>query len=260
MTGSLSLAICAPFSAMTSSKSIFTLFNISFKSTAALPFPSFPILEKIKTTEERLWYAQKTVENSWSRSSLEMWIKSKLYSRQGKAITNFKSTLPAINSDIAQQTLKDPYVFDFLTLHEEHLERDLEHGLINNVQKLLLELGKGFALVARQYHLEVSSKDYYIDLLFYHTKLKCYIVVELKSREFDPRDAGQLNFYLSAVDDLVKDKQDGPTIGLLLCKSKDNLTVEYGLRDINKPIGVAGYETKILEKLQKKLKSRDRLN
>lgn len=186
---------------------------------------------------------------------LETWIESDLYCREGKAITNFKKSLLTPHSDMAQQSFKDPYIFDFLTVHEKHLEQDIEQGLIDNVQKLLLELGKGFALVARQYHLEVGKKDYYIDLLFYHTKLKCYIVVELKARDFDPRDAGQINFYLSAVDDLVRDKDDKLTIGLLLCKTKDNFTAEYALRDINKPIGIAEYKTEIIKKLPKKLKS-----
>ncbi len=213
------------------------------------------LIQKIKNTEERLWYAQKAIENGWSRTILEMQIESDLYNRQGKAITNFKKTLLSPHSDMAQQSLKDPYIFDFLTLQEKYIEHDIEQGLIDNVQKLLLEMGKGFALVGRQYHLEVGKKDYYIDLLFYHTKLKCYVVVELKAREFDPRDAGQINFYLSAVDDLVRDAQDSPTIGLLLCKTKDNFTAEYALRDINKPIGVAEYQTEILKKLPKNLKS-----
>jgi len=214
------------------------------------------LITKIKDTEERMWYAKKAIENGWSRSILEMQIESDLYNRQGKAITNFKKTLPAPQSDIVQQTLKDPYIFDFLTLQDEHVEQDLEQGLINNVQKLLLEMGKGFALVGRQYHVEVDEKDYYIDLLFYHTKLKCYVVVELKAREFDPRDAGQINFYLSAVDDLVRDKEDKPTIGLLLCKTKKNFTAEYALRNINSPIGVAEYEANIMKKLPKELKSK----
>ncbi len=213
------------------------------------------LIEKVKDLKIRLWYAQKTIENGWSRSVLEMWIKSDLYRRDGKAITNFKRTLPMPQSDMAQQSLKDPYIFDFLTLHEQHVEHDIEQGLIENVQKLLLELGKGFALVGRQYHLEVGNKDYYIDLLFYHFKLDCFVVVELKAREFDPRDAGQLNFYLTAVDEQLRGTGDKPTIGLLLCKSKNSIVAEYALRDINKPIGVAEYETAITKKLPKKLES-----
>ncbi len=156
---------------------------------------------------------------------------------------------------MARQSLKDPYVFDFLTLHSDYVERDVEHGLANNVQKLLLELGKGFAFVGRQYHLSVGENDYYIDLLFYHYKLHCFIVVELKTGEFDPRDAGQLNFYLSVVDDQLKSKHDNPTIGILLCRTKNTIVAEYALRDINKPIGVAGYEAQIVERLPKNLKS-----
>lgn len=213
------------------------------------------LLEKVKDDKERLWYAQKTIEHGWSRSMLETWIASKLYRREGKAITNFSKALPSPQSDIAQQSLKDPYVFDFLTLKEEHAELDLEQGLIDNVQKMLLEFGNGFSFVARQYHLEVGETDFYIDLLFYHYKLRCFIVVELKARKFDPRDAGQLNFYLSAVDDLVRQPDDKPTIGILLCKTKDNIVAEYALRDINKPIGIAGYEAEITKRLPKELKS-----
>lgn len=226
-----------------------SIFNIPW-------FHNVIIVQKIRETKERLWYVQKAIENGWSRSVLEKWIKSNLYNREGKAITNFKNTLPSYDSDILQQTLKDPYIFDFLTLQEDHLEHDLEQELVEHVQKLLIEMGKGFALVARQFHLEVGEKDYYIDLLFYHTKLKCYIVLELKAREFDPRDAGQINFYLSAVDDLVRDSEDRQTIGLLLCKNKDNFIAEYALRDIKKPIGVAEYQVEITKKLPKELKSK----
>ena len=228
---------------------ILPVFNIPWGHNAVL-------LEKLKDKRQRLWYAEKAIENGWSRSILEHWIKSDLFNREGKAITNFQKTLSSPHSDMAQQALKDPYVFDFLTLQEKHLEQDLEQGLIDNVQKLLLEMGKGFALIARQYHLEVEGDDYYIDLLFYHVKLKCYIVVELKARAFDPRDVGQINFYLSAVDDLVRDKDDKPTIGLLLCKTKKNFTAEYALRNVSSPIGVAGYETEIMKKLPKNIKSK----
>jgi len=213
------------------------------------------LLTKVKDNQERLWYAQKSLEYGWSGSTLDGWIKSGLYHREGKAVTNFSKTLPVPHSDMAQQSFKDPYIFDFLTLHSEHAERDLEQGLMDNIQRLLLEMGKGFAFVGRQYHLEVSNKDYYIDLLFYHYKLRCFIIVELKAREFDPRDAGQINFYLSAVDDLVRSSEDGPTIGLLLCKTKDNFTAEYALRNLSSPIGIAEYETEILKKLPKELKS-----
>jgi predicted nuclease of restriction endonuclease-like (RecB) superfamily len=213
------------------------------------------LLNKLQDVEARLWYAKKAIENGWSRSTLELQIKNKAYVREGKAITNFVNTLPAPHSALAQQSFKDPYIFDFLTLHDDFVERDIEQGMINHVQQLLLELGKGFAFISRQYHIEVGGKDFYIDLLFYHLKLRCYIVVELKAREFDPRDAGQLNFYLSAVDDLLRHPDDKPTIGLLLCKSKNNIVAEYALRDIKKPIGVAEYEVEITKKLPKDLKS-----
>ena len=213
------------------------------------------LVTKLKDNDQRLWYAQKVVEHGWSRTMLEHWIKSDLFKRDGKAITNFKDRLPVPDSDIAQQAFKDPYIFDFLTLHKDYIEHDLEQGLIDNVQKLLLEMGKGFALVGRQYHIQVSDHDYYIDLLFYNFKLRCFVVVELKSRPFDPRDAGQINFYLSVVDDLLRHADDKPTIGLLLCKTKDNIIAEYALRNMSKPIGVAAYETEILKKLPKDLKS-----
>jgi predicted nuclease of restriction endonuclease-like (RecB) superfamily len=185
---------------------------------------------------------------------LETWIKSDLYNREGKAITNFKHTLPQPESDMAHQSLKDPYIFDFLTLHEQHLEKEIEQGLIDHIQKFLLELGEGFSFCGRQYHLEIGDKDYYIDLLFYHLKLRCFVVIELKAREFEPKDAGQINFYLSAIDDILRNPGDNPTIGLILCKSKNNFTAEYALRDIKKPIGVAGYETILVESLPKSFK------
>lgn len=213
------------------------------------------LLEKLKDNKERLWYAQKTIEHGWSRSILEMKIESDLYNREGKAITNFARTLPPIQSDLAQQALKDPYNLKFLNLENEHAERDVEQGLVDNMQKFLLELGKGFAFVGRQYHLEVEDEDFYADLLFYHIKLKCYIVVELKARKFDPRDVGQLNFYLTAVDNLLREPSDNPTIGLLLCKTKKNIIAEWALKDVQKPIGIAGYETKFTEALPKSLTS-----
>jgi predicted nuclease of restriction endonuclease-like (RecB) superfamily len=209
------------------------------------------IFIKIKNQDEALWYAEKSIAEGWSRSTLEIQIKKDLYARQGKAISNFKETLEHSHAAITQQSFQDPYIFDFLTLDDNHIEQDLELGLMSNVQKLLLEMGKGFALYGRQYHVEVGGQDFYIDLLFYHTKLKCYVVVELKARAFEPKDAGQLNFYISAVDDLVRDQNDNPTIGLLLCKSKNNLTVEYTLRGINRPIGVSQYTDEIMKKLEK---------
>ena len=245
-------------------KAFYTMYNSSTAVELLEKSPIFSIpwghntiiLIKIKNNKEALWYAQQSIDHGWSRSTLEDQIKKDLYHRQGKAITNFNQTLTNSHALITQQAFKDPYIFDFLTLDENHLEHDLERGLIGHVEKMLLELGKGFALVARQYHLEVDEEDYYIDLLFYHTKLKCYVVVELKARAFNPRDVGQLNFYLSAVDDLVRDKDDNPTIGLLLCKSKKKFTAEYALSGITKPIGVAEYATEIMKKLEKEFESK----
>ncbi|MCX5922665.1 MAG: PDDEXK nuclease domain-containing protein [Candidatus Dependentiae bacterium] len=213
------------------------------------------LLERLENNSERLWYAQKSLVEGWSRATLESCIKTNLFHREGKAITNFTKTLLVPHSEKAQQSFKDPYFVDFLSLPDEYTEQELEKGLIDNIQKLLLEMGKGFAFVGRQHHLEVSGKDFYLDLLFYHFKLRCFVIVELKAKEFDPRDIGQLNFYLSAVDDLIKSPEDKPTIGLLLCKTKDNVIVEYALRSINKPIGVAEYTTEITKKLPKELKS-----
>ena len=227
------------------------------KTIANIPWGhNIVILEKAQDANQRLWYAQQTIENGWSRSVLSMWIESDLYKRQGKAITNFKQTLPNPDSDLAQQILKDPYNFDFLTIDKEAREKEIENGLVAHIQKFLLELGQGFAFIGRQYHLEVGNKDLYIDMLFYHLKLRCFIVVELKAEEFDARDIGQINLYLSAVDSLVKHPTDLPTIGLLLCRSKDNFMAEYALRDINKPIGISSYTTKLVESLPKELKGK----
>lgn len=211
------------------------------------------IFTKSKTLIEAQFYTQKTIENHWSRDVLAIQIKSDLYQRTGKAITNFKHTLPDPMSDLAQQTLKDPYVFDFMTMATPYKERDIENQLIKHVTKFLLELGKGFAFVGQQYHLEVGEKDYYIDLLFYHIVLKCYVVIELKNTEFMPEYAGKLNFYLSAVDSLVKQPEDKPTIGLLLCRYKNNIEAEFALRDINKPMGISEFQ--LTEILPENLKS-----
>jgi predicted nuclease of restriction endonuclease-like (RecB) superfamily len=229
----------------------------NFAATAAIiPWGHLMvIMDKLKSAERGLWYIHKTLENNWSRSILAMWIESDLYARQGKATTNFQATLPKPQSDLAEQTLKDPYCFDFLTIDQDAREKAIEQGLIDHIQHFLIELGQGFAFVGRQFHLEVGKKDYYIDLLFYHLKLRCYVVVELKAREFDLKDTAQINFYLSAVDSLLKNGDDKPTIGLLLVKEKDAFTAEYALRDINKPIGVAEYTTKLVESLPKNLKS-----
>ena len=182
------------------------------------------LLDKVKNIEERKWYINQSIINGWSRSLLTMQIESKLYERQviAEKVTNFPMTLPDVQSDLAIQTMKDPYIFDFISLKGKAKELEIENAMIGKIKDVLIELGKGFAFVGEQYKITVSKKEYFIDLLFYHLKLKCYVVVELKAREFEPTDAGQLNFYLSAIDELLKDEKDNSTIGLLLCKSKDN--------------------------------------
>lgn len=212
------------------------------------------LLQKLSSIQERLWYAHKIIANGWSRNVLLHWIDSGLYKRQGKAVTNFQTTLPSPQSDLADQTLKDPYCFDFLTLREKHDEKELESGLLDHVQKFLLELGTGFSFVGRQVQLTIGDQAFYIDLLFYHYKLRCFVVVELKASDFKPEFAGKMNFYLSAIDDLMKHTDDKPSIGLLLCKGKNKVVAEYALRDINKPIGISQYETIILESLPAELK------
>jgi predicted nuclease of restriction endonuclease-like (RecB) superfamily len=200
------------------------------------------LMEKVKELMHRLWYIQQTIEQGWSRGTLGLMIKSKAHERQGAAVTNFEKRLPADHSDLAKQMLKDPYIFDFLTLTEPFEEKELEVGLVKHLEKFLLELGRGFAFVGRQYHLEVSDKDFYIDLLFYHLKLRCFVVIELKKGDFKPEYAGKMNFYCSVVDDKLKHQNDQPTIGLILCQDKDRVLAEYALRDIHKPIGVSDYE------------------
>jgi predicted nuclease of restriction endonuclease-like (RecB) superfamily len=199
------------------------------------------IFTKSGNLAEAVFYLKQTIDQGWSRDVLALQLKSSLYERLGKAVTNFPRTLPAPQSDLVQQTLKDPYTFDFMTLTTPYNERDVERQLTQHMTQFLLELGKGFAFIGRQYHLEVADNDYYIDLLFYHVTLKCYVVVELKNRKFIPEYAGKLNFYLSAVDSLLKRDDDQPTIGLLLCRDKNNIEVEFALRDVNKPMGVSEY-------------------
>jgi predicted nuclease of restriction endonuclease-like (RecB) superfamily len=211
------------------------------------------IFTKSKNISEALFYIQKTLVNNWSRDVLALQIKSELYLRQGKAITNFKSTLPSPDSDLAQQTLKDPYIFDFFQLSDDYKERDLENQLTEHVTRFLLELGRGFAFVGKQYRVELGEKEYFIDLLFYHILMKCYVVVELKNRDFEPEYAGKLNFYLTLIDKTLKRHSENPTIGILLCRGKDNLEVEYALQDIHKPMGVS--EFKLGEVLPENLKS-----
>lgn len=210
------------------------------------------IFSSIKEERERLWYIQKTIENGWSRNVLNLQIKTNLYARDGKSITNFKNTLPADQSDLAQSIIKDPYNLEFLDIKDKVAERELEGKLIDNIRDFLLELGHGFAFIGNQYHIELEGEDYYIDLLFYHVKLKCYVVIELKTGKFRPEYAGKLNFYLNLMDKRVKDSSDNPTIGLILCEDKKGITVEYAIEGINKPIGVSQF--KLTEKLPSKLK------
>ncbi len=212
------------------------------------------LVAKVTDVSTREWYASKAVEHGWSRAVLVAQIESRLHKRAGKALTNFTATLPAAQSDLAHETLKDPYVFDFLTLGPDAQERELEQGLIDHVQRFLMELGVGFAFVGRQVHIEVADEDFYVDLLLYHLKLRCFVVIELKAVAFRPEFAGKMNFYLSAVDAQMRHPDDRPTIGLLLCKAKNGLVVEYALRDLHKPIGVAQWQTRIVESLPKELK------
>lgn len=210
------------------------------------------LLDLVKSAEERLWYIQQTVANGWSRSVLVMHIETGLYRRQGKAQTNFAQTLPAPQSDLARQLLKDPYNFDFLTLSKEAHEKDLEAALVEHIRKFLLELGLGFSFVGSQYPLEVGGDDFRIDLLFYHLKLRCFVVIDLKTTAFKPEYAGKMNFYLSAVDDLLRHPDDKPSIGLILCKAKNGIVAEYALRDISKPLGISEFH--YLEQLPDDLK------
>jgi predicted nuclease of restriction endonuclease-like (RecB) superfamily len=212
------------------------------------------LLQKVKDPAERLWYASKTLEHGWSRAILTVQIESGLFARQGNAVTNFEGRLTAPQSEMAQQSFKDPYLFDFLTLRQKAVERDLEGGLVAHIEKFLLELGAGFAFVGRQVHLKVGESDFYPDLLFYHFRLRCFVVIDLKMGAFTPEDAGKMNFYLSAVDSLMKHAMDQPTIGLILCKTSDRIVAEYALRDIDKPIGVAEWQTKLVQSLPESLK------
>lgn len=211
------------------------------------------LMERVKDLSSRFWYMEQTIQNGWSRDTLGLMIKSGAHLRQGKAVSNFSLTLPDPQSDLARQSLKDPYIFDFLTLTEPFNEREMETELIKHLEKFLLELGAGFSFVGRQYQLTISDKDFYIDLLFYHLKLRCFIVIELKKGDFKPEYAGKMNFYCSAVDDLLKHQTDQPTIGLILCQTKDRILAEYALRDVHKPIGVSEYE--LTRSLPENLKS-----
>jgi len=219
-----------------------SLFQVSWSHNIVL-------IQKIKDRELREWYRQKTLQEGWGRDTLIQKIKQEIHEKEGKLVSNFKTILPSTNSELVQQSFKDPYLFDFLTMAEPFRERELELNLVKHMEKFLLELGSGFAFVGRQYHLEVSDKDFYVDLLFYHLKLRCYIVIELKKGEFKPSYSGQINFYCSVVDDVLAHKEDNPTIGLILCQEKDEIVAEYSLRNMSQPIGISEYElTEVLPK------------
>ncbi len=218
----------------------------AFLQQVATKIPWFhhcTLLNKVKDDQERLWYMQQTITHGWSRSILEVQIETGLFQRKGKALTNFKSTLPAIQSDLAREAFKDPYIFDFITIGEETKERHLQTALLAHIQQFLLELGVGFTFVGSNYHMVVGDQDFYLDLLFYHIRLRCFVVIELKAEEFKPEHAGKMNFYLTAIDEQIKHTTDNPTIGIILCRGKgDKVVAEYTLRDIRKPLGVASYQ------------------
>jgi predicted nuclease of restriction endonuclease-like (RecB) superfamily len=205
-------------------------------------FHNCVVLDKLKTHEDREWYIRACIQNGWSRPILEAQISTRLHERQGKAINNFDRALPAPQSELAAQILKDPYSFDFLSLGDDAVERDLERGLLEHLKKFLLELGAGFAFIGSQYHLEVNGNDYFLDLLFYHYRLHCFVVIDLKMTKFKPEYAGKMNYYLSAVDDLVRGPKDEPTIGMVLCREHNKTDVEYALRGVTQPLGISSFE------------------
>jgi predicted nuclease of restriction endonuclease-like (RecB) superfamily len=211
------------------------------------------LMQKVKSPDIRLWYMQQTLQNGWSRSVLHLMIESKFHARRGKAVTNFPDRLPSIQSDLATQALKDPYIFDFLTLESPFHERELETELLKHLQKFLIELGQGFAFVGRQYHVAVGDDDFYIDLLFYHLTLRCFVVIELKTGQFKAEHAGKMNFYLNVLDDKLRHATDQPSIGLILCQHRNRVVAEYALHGIKKPIGISQYE--ITRALPKELRS-----
>jgi predicted nuclease of restriction endonuclease-like (RecB) superfamily len=225
------------------------------QAAAQLPwFHNCLLLEKVNDPDIRLWYVKSAIAQGWSRSLLSLQIESRVHERQGKIIHNFKTALPPADSDLAAQVFKDPYLFDFLGTADPRQEREVEQALVDHIQRFLLELGTGFAFVGRQVLLEVGDQDFKIDLLFYHLKLRRYVVIELKAVPFEPAFVGQMNLYLSAADDLLRHADDKPAIGLLLCRSKHRVVVEYALRNLKRPIGVAHWETKIVKSLPKEFK------
>lgn len=238
--------------------------DVEFVQRAAAQLPwghHIKLLDSVADPAERRFYIEQAVELGWSRNVLANQIDSDLFHRQGKALTNFHRTLPAPQSELAQQLIKDPYSFEFLAMAEDLLERDLEKGLLDQLKSLILELGKGFSFMGSQYHLEVGGQDYYLDLLFYHVRLRCYVVIELKIEEFKPEFAGKMNFYLSAVDDQLRHPDDQPSIGIILCRTRNKVIVEYALRDSQKPMGVAEYTfSKLPKALRQALPSSDELS
>jgi predicted nuclease of restriction endonuclease-like (RecB) superfamily len=215
-------------------------------------FHNCVLLDKLQRQEDRIWYAKASIQHGWSRNVLVHQIETSLHKRSGTAVTNFDRALPSPQSDLAQQITQDPYTFDFLTLGEDARERELEQGLLAHLKNFFLELGVGFAFVASQYRLEIGGSDYFVDLLFYHLKLRCFVVIDLKAKAFEPEFAGKMNFYLAAVDELLRHPDDQPSIGLIICKTKDRVVAEYALRNSATPIGIAEY--KIAESLPPDLK------
>ncbi|ATO63625.2 DUF1016 domain-containing protein [Mycobacterium avium subsp. hominissuis] len=226
------------------------------RSIAQLPWRHhIALLEKLDSADLRFWYAQAAIEQGWSRDVLVHHIEGRFHERAGHAITNFSRTIPPPDSDLAQQSTRDPYLFDFVGAADIRRERDLERALVDHVERFLLELGQGFAFVGKQVHLEIGDTDFYTDLIFYHLKLRCFVVIELKVGDFDPSYLGQLGTYMAAVDDVLRHPEDKPTIGLLLCKTKNNVVAEYALRGYSAPIGVAEWKTAITESLPAELES-----
>lgn len=217
-------------------------------------YHNIALLEKLAAPEDRLWYARQALDGGWSHNVLVLQIQGQAHERRGKAVTNFPTALPPADSDMAGQVFKDPYLFDFLGTADPRREREVEQALVDHIQRFLLELGTGFAFVGRQVLLEVGDRDFLVDLLFYHLKLRCYVVIELKAVPFDPSFVGTLNLYLSAADDLLRHHDDKPTIGLILCRSRNRIVVEYALRHLKRPVGVAGWETRLVERLPDDLK------
>ncbi|MBQ6686210.1 MAG: DUF1016 family protein [Firmicutes bacterium] len=231
-------------------------FEFVQRVVAQIPWRSnISLLDKLSDETSRVWYAHKTIEHGWSKSVLDMQIQSGLFERTGKSINNFNATLPPVDSDMASQIFKDPYLFDFLGTDMPRREVEIERQLTEHIQNFLLELGQGFAFVGRQVHLEVGGDDFYIDLLFYHLKLRCYIVIELKACDFEPGFIGQLNMYQNIVDDILRHSDDKPTIGLLLVKGKNQTVVEYSLAGYQNPIGVAEWKNQIAKALPEELRS-----